>query len=279
MWIKKWINIMDKTTSARLLAEERFTSGWRPAKLLTGGNTKLEKSERTVGLSLAPANTSGYEVCASRSPECSKHCIHTSGMGSPNFHAPELPCNPVWVGRVIKTMWFFRERQSFMEKLYKDVANNRGASIRLNVFSDWIWERQMIEVSPELAARYGTLAGRFASVIDVFPDTQFYDYTKHAARMFRSRPKNYHLTFSLTENNSEQASRVLQAGMNVAAVVTRKEGYLFGYPVIDGDINDQRYLDPKASVVGLSPKGSLVTNQSSEFIYEPRIPREAQAAA
>lgn len=61
-----WINIMNKTTQARLLAEERYNSGWRPARLLTGGNTKLEKSERTIGLSLAPANTSGHEVCVSK---------------------------------------------------------------------------------------------------------------------------------------------------------------------------------------------------------------------
>lgn len=56
---------MDKMSAAQRLAEERYNTGWRPARLLTGGNTKLEKSERTIGLSLAPANTSGQEVCAS----------------------------------------------------------------------------------------------------------------------------------------------------------------------------------------------------------------------
>ena len=63
---------MDKAHHARLLADQRYMSGWRPKKLLTGGNTKLEKSARTLGLSLAPANTSGYEVCASRSVECTQ---------------------------------------------------------------------------------------------------------------------------------------------------------------------------------------------------------------
>lgn len=75
---------MNKTDAARLLAEQSYMSGWRPRSLLSRGNAKLAKSERTIGLSLAPAKTSGYEVCASRSPECSLHCIHTSGMASPN---------------------------------------------------------------------------------------------------------------------------------------------------------------------------------------------------
>jgi hypothetical protein len=100
---------MNKTETARLLAEQSYMSGWRPKTLLSRGNAKLEKSERTLGLSLAPASTSGYEVCASRSPECSRHCIHTSGMASPFLHSPTMPCNPVWVSRALKTIWFFRD--------------------------------------------------------------------------------------------------------------------------------------------------------------------------
>lgn len=269
---------MTKVTQARLLAEQRYMSGWRPKSLLTAGNTKLEKTERTIGLSLAPANTSGFEVCASRSPECTKHCIFTSGMGSPDFHSPSVPCNPVWVGRIVKTLWFFRDRPAFMNQLYRNIANNRDASIRLNVFSDWMWERQVIDVTPEMAKKYGTKSGRFSSVLEVFPDVQFYDYTKHYARMFRPRPKNYHLTFSLTENNREQAEQVLAAGMNVAAVLSSKVGSFLGYPIVDGDLSDLRFLDPSVSVVGLKPKGSL-SKQASEFVYEPTLLWPVAAAA
>ncbi|WP_425426663.1 GP88 family protein [Antarctobacter heliothermus] len=38
--------------------------------------------------------------------------------------------------------------------------------------------------------------------MEIFPETTFYDYTKHHKRMFRERPQNYHLTFSLHEKNS-----------------------------------------------------------------------------
>jgi hypothetical protein len=71
---------MEKPEHARLLAEEKYMSGWRPKNLLSGGNTKLAKSARTLGLSLAPANTSGFEFCASRTPECTKHRISTYDM-------------------------------------------------------------------------------------------------------------------------------------------------------------------------------------------------------
>lgn len=36
--------------------------------------------------------------------------------------------------------------------------------------------------------------------------------------------------------------------------------------VIDGDLNDLRFLDPKGVVVGLSAKGSLAKNDKSGFV-------------
>lgn len=75
-------------------AQTRFEAGWRPKRLL-GDNTKLAKAEklgyRNLGLSLAPANISGYEVCASRSPLCTKHCIFGSGKGI--FHTVASRCS------------------------------------------------------------------------------------------------------------------------------------------------------------------------------------------
>lgn len=241
---------MDIYDNARREAEARFTAGWRPQNLLGKDNVKLLKAAkmnwRGLGLSLAPANISGWEVCASRSPECTEHCLFTSGRGAPHFTRKD-GTNPVWMGRIFRTIWFFRARDEFMAQLHKEVSRNQDAAIRLNVFSDWQWERQF----PELFAD--------------FPNTQFYDYTKHFKRMFRPRPKNYDLTFSLHEQNEHHAREVLDAGLNVAAVTKEIGGTLFGYPVIDGDEHDLRFLDPSPSVVGLRPKGSL---KSGGMIYD-----------
>ena len=243
---------MDIYENARREAEARFAAGWRPRSLLGKDNVKLmkagKKKWRGLGLSLAPANISGWETCASRSPECTKHCIFSSGRGAPNFQRKD-GSHPVWMGRIFRTIWYFRARDEFIAQLRHEISRNQDAAIRLNVFSDIQWERQ------------------FREIITDFPDTQFYDYTKHFKRMFRDRPENYHLTFSLHENNHEQAREVLRAGMNVAAVTDKIGGSLFGYPVIDGDDHDLRFLDPTPCVVGLRPKGSLKTDLEKELVY------------
>lgn len=98
-----------------------------------------------------------------------------------------------------------------------------------------------------------------------FPDVQFYDYTKIPRPWTRARA-NYHLTFSLSESNFQDAWKALQHGMNVAVVMdVRKSGELpgewRGVPVVDGDTHDLRFLDAKrgrsgfGSVIGLRAKG------------------------
>lgn len=244
---------MDIYENARREAEARWAAGWRPKNLLGKDNVKLmkaaKKNWRGLGLSLAPAQVSGWETCASRSPECTKHCLFTSGRGAPHFTRKD-GSNPIWMGRIFRTIWYFRGRDEFITQLMSEIDKNQDAAIRLNVFSDIQWERQ------------------FPEIMSSFPDTQFYDYTKHFKRMFRDRPNNYHLTFSLHENNAKQAREVLQAGMNIAAVTEEIGGSLFGYPVIDGDDHDLRFLDPSPCVVGLRAKGSLKTDQQKEMVYE-----------
>ena len=199
---------------------------------------KCRSSGRGLGLSLTPANISGWEVCASRSPECTRHCLFTSGRGAAHFTRRD-GSHPVWMGRIFRTIWFFKARDEFMDRLVHEIDRNRDAAIRLNVFSDWQWERQR------------------PNIFEAFPEVQFYDYTKHFKRMFRPRPANYHLTFSLHEENRHLAPSVLGAGMNVAVVTPNPCGMVFGHRVIDGDEHDLRFLDPAPMVVGLRPKGTL----------------------
>ena len=246
---------MDQYDAARREAEARFEAGWRPQRLMATENLKLKKASkknmRGLGLSLAPANVSGWEVCASRSPQCTKYCIFSAGHG---FR------HQVKMGRIFRTIWFFRARDEFMAQLMSEIDRNQDAAIRLNVFSDIMWERL------------------FPEVFSNFPKTHFYDYTKHFKRMFRARPENYHLTFSLHENNEQQAREVLRAGMNIAAVTDQVGGTLFGHQVIDGDEHDLRFLDPAPVVVGLSPKGSLRTDTNQEFVYATGSETHSEAA-
>jgi hypothetical protein len=224
-------------------------------KLLTqgGDNTKLRKSDGaesgyiTYGLSLAPNKLSGYQVCPHASAGCIKSCIYTSGMGGVFRNIPR--------SRIAKTRLFFQNRELFLSMLFKELYSARRKAkklgkklaVRLNVFSDLPWEK----LCPEL--------------FWVFPDVQFYDYTKSFQRSMshatdRAFPANYHLTFSRSETNGEEAKRVLLVGGNVAVVFDRaSKGNLpetwSGFRVINGDATDLRFLDEQGVVIGLFAKG------------------------
>jgi hypothetical protein len=235
-------------------------------------NAKLNKSNKasakyvTRGLSLAPANASGHEVCASRSPGCTQACIFTSGHARIFKHINRA--------RIAKTRLFFQQRDVFLSmlnqeiKYWKRYAERKGKklAIRLNVFSDILWEKLV----PEL----------FTS----FADVQYYDYTKHAKRMAAfelSRehkdsvffPLNYHLTFSRSETNIKEFTTVCTYKYSNATVVFNSKDLpkmYAGRKVINGDMTDLRFLDKVGVIVGLYAKGKGKVD-SSGFVVPTEI--------
>jgi hypothetical protein len=126
----------------------------------------------------------------------------------------------------------------------KAKAEKKGMkfSVRLNGTSD---------LQPTLFKHNGKV------LFDIFPDVQFYDYTKVANR-FRliQQYKNYDLTFSYSGHNWNDCEHVLNNDYGRVAVVFEKnlpETYK-GYKVIDGDAYDMRYVDDKKVIVGLKFK-------------------------
>lgn len=155
--------------------------------------------------------------------------------------------NAIQEARVRKTRLFFEDRAAFMTQLEKDIragikmAARKGLIpvFRLNGTSDIRWETVPTTSGP--------------NIMTVFPDIQFYDYTKIVNR--RDLPTNYYLTFSLSESNDTDAAIMLARGFNVAAVFKSLPATFMGYPVIDGDETDLRFLDPNGAIVGLKAKG------------------------
>ncbi len=237
-------------------------------------DSKTVKGEKlgylTGILYLAPGDLSGREVCPKRSAGCTASCL--------GAHAGRVVFLPsVMKSRLAKTDWYFNERESFMAQLVKDInalirkAKREGLTpvVRLNGSSDIPWER--------VPAFKSEVAGKVISfsIMELFPDVQFYDYTKRSNR--RDLPSNYHLTFSLAEDNDAAAYEALGNGMNVAAVFhTVPTEYVFGpkvsmgprtivYPVIDGDASDLRFLDEAPAsgcIVGLKAKGGAKADTS-----------------
>ena len=115
--------------------------------------------------------------------------------------------------------------------------------------SDIPWER--------VPVTFGGLD--FANIMDLFPEVQFYDYTKITKRAIAfgqgNMPHNYHLTFSLNEDNDGAAREVLHHGGNVAVVFFTVPEVYMNAEVIDGDETDVRFRDRPFVVVGLKAKG------------------------
>lgn len=201
-------------------------------------------------LYLAPYDLSGRQVCPKASAGCAAACLNTAGRGV---------YTNVQESRIAKTQRFFNDRKGFIANLVKDIeALIRKAArermipvVRLNGTSDMPWEKFA-------CVRDGV---KYDSLIEAFPEINWYDYTKILNRHKALSLPNYHLTFSLSEDNDKDAVKALAQGYNVAVVMDVKRNEpkpatWGGYPVIDGDETDLRFLDPKGGyIVALFPKG------------------------
>lgn len=230
-------------------------------KLLTTSNTKIKKGEKlgfmTFGIHLAPAKLSGFNTCPSASNGCAAACLNTAGMGV---------YSTVQSARIAKTLLFFKQRDSFMTQLVKEIAaavkksvkNEMIPCFRLNLTSDLAWEK---------------IRHNGQTIFELFPDVQFYDYSKVLSRMSSflagELPKNYHLTFSRSESNELAVNAILASGGNVAAVFRGALPKTWqGKKVVSGDESDLRFKDPKGVIVGLVEKGKA-KKDSSGFVLEP----------
>lgn len=220
----------------------------------------------TFVLHLAPADVSSHEVCPMRTAACTFFCLNTAGRGA---------FDSVQAARIRKTRLYFTDRALFMAMLAADIrkairyAKKRKykAAFRLNGTSDIPWHRVPVEGA--------------ACLMDLFPEEQFYDYTKVAKRILRETlPRNYHLTFSLTEDNDAVAAQVLAQGGNVAAIFRSRKAVesllqagsytLAGFtaPLVDGDDSDLRFLDPAGSIIALYAKGTKARRDTSGMVRD-----------
>jgi hypothetical protein len=229
--------------------------------LLTVGNPKLLKGQKQGYLSsvlhLAPADLSGKNTCPKATAGCKAACLNTAGRGG-IFKKGEST-NVIQQARIRKTKAFFADRQSFMNELVLEIAKTITKAekqglipvFRLNGTSDIAWEK------------YEVISGK--NIFQMFPEVQFYDYTKILGRKVSHIP-NYHLTFSKADGNDMDVRLAASNGMNIAAVFKELPEKYIGRPVINGDDTDLRFLDPKGVIVGLKAKGKAKKDTSGFVI-------------
>jgi hypothetical protein len=220
--------------------------------LLSAANHKQEKGAGyvSVGLTLTPRATgrAGRNLCPFATRGCARSCF----AGYDRLAWPQVKR-----AAVARTLLLGRHPDHFQAILTADIARELTRAgrlpmvVRLNVVSDVAWEREC----PRLFAD--------------FPAVQFMDYTKDISRVLDvTRPANYHLTFSRSEANEQECRRVLGSGHNVT-MVFRKPPFpatYWGYPVIDGDRNDLRFLDPAPCIVALKAKGAGARRDTTGFV-------------
>jgi hypothetical protein len=210
-------------------------------------STKIEKSNnygteyRTSIMYALPAMQSGHNACGD-SGACAQVCIDTTGR---------MPM--VRQAREHRSDLFYNDRAAFGEQLISetqgDIRRNDKKGLktaqRLNGTTDYAWEHIRFDGQ---------------SMMDRFPDVQFYDYSKSVKRarqhLSGAMPDNYHLTFSRSENTQDSlVVELVEAGQNVAVVFDVVPETWLGLEVINGDKHDLRFTDPVGVVVGLKSKG------------------------
>jgi len=192
-------------------------------------------------LYLAPYTLSGVNLCPfAKVAECHVACLNTAGRG--NF-------SNVKNARLRKAKLFNENRGEFFAQLIEDIHKLKAqakkqklqAVIRLNGTSDIEFEN--IKVTGDY------------TIFNLFPDLQFYDYTKNPNR--KNLPDNYDLTFSYSgvESFIKFNRQALANNMRVATVFKILPAEFMGREVINGDDHDARFIEDKNIIVGLKAKG------------------------
>lgn len=260
--------------------------------LSVSSDAKTVKGEKigflTGVLYLAAADNSGFNVCAlAGKAQCAAGCLFKAGRGI---------MSNVEEGRLNRTLVFFHHRGPFMVQLARNIASlvkrarkaGQTPLIRLNGTSDIKWERVDLVIDAETAYFIGCAPGYYENIMSVFPDVQFYDYTKIPNR--DERPANYDLTFSYSgvESFAPYVAQAMAKRMRIAVVFRTARNmpkYFKGLPVINGDETDVRHLDPQGVIVGLYAKGPAQYDESGFVVDMPgdaaklRNPQKGAAAA
>jgi len=205
-------------------------------------------NELVYTIYFAPANSSGYEVCPGRTKECTIACLNLSGHNRMDIHE-----NTINKARIKRTKLFFEHREFTVRWIIAEInlAKNRAKrlgynfSVRLNNTSD---------ISPE--EFYIIENGKKRNLLEIFPDVIFYDYTKVGSRInLVKKYSNYDLTFSFNGHNKILCEKMLKNNVRVAVVFNGELPDTFmNHEVINGDLYDMRYKEPKNVIVGLHYK-------------------------
>jgi hypothetical protein len=132
--------------------------------------------------------------------------------------------------------------------------------IRLNGTSDIKWENIGFEYQGK----------SYDNIMQLFPDTQFYDYTKIVNR--DNIPANYDLTFSYSGKTEylKYVNKAIEKKMRLAVVFKDKHNLpdeFMNLSVVNGDNSDIRHLDEHGVIVALYAKGKAKKDNTGFVVH------------
>jgi hypothetical protein len=221
-------------------------------------SAKMAKSgkynELVYSVYLASSDASGYNVCPMANVFCKNACLNYAGYGR---------YNNIQQSRIKKTRLFFENRELFMKILFHEIEKYRKKAIKEQ-------KRFSVRFNATSDINLKQLKLNGVNVLEQFPGVQFYDYTKVYKYLFLANEySNLDMTFSYSGENWDECQSALDNGFRVSAIFQEQlPDYFRGYPVIDGDSYDMRYLDPNNVIVGLRVK-NVPKQQLEQFDENP----------
>ena len=227
-----------------------------PYKTILGtASAKTVKGEKIGYLTAIVYLKPSIKICPlSKLAGCLNPCLQSAGRGA---------FNSVIAAREAKTRFYFENKEAFLLSIAADIwtlvntAANKMLTplVRLNGTSDIDYENLIVCDDK--------------NIFQLFPDVQFYDYTKHPSRNIAGKtPGNYDLTYSysgITPHNVTIKGILNPSNSRVAVVFQNQKDIptnFRGWVTIDGDNTDVRHIEPKSVVVALYAKGKAKRDYS-----------------
>ena len=235
----------------------QFKAYYKKNNILTiNSDPKTIKGTKKVYLTailyLSPHKISGKNLCLFASIGCINACLNIAGRGAMNFTQK---------ARLNRSLFYIKDKQAFMLNIVNRINNfvkyaknkNMIPVIRLNGTSDIMLERIKINYQGKT----------YNNIMEIFPDVQFYDYTKAPLKIKKNLPSNYDITYSYSDKATAFNESMEYLKNNKARVSVVFSGDLpknwNGFKVVNADESDLRFLEPKNVICGLKFKGSKKT--------------------
>lgn len=225
---------------------------YRP--ILGEASAKTVKGEKIGYLTAICYLVPDAKLCPfARLAGCFEPCLKSAGRGA---------FNAVQRARAAKTLFFYENQRAFMLSMCADVWTESRRAERLGL-------ELLVRPNGTSDIPYENIKIGGLTIFQMFPDVQFYDYTKHPSRNLTGKTAgNYDLTYSFSMLTPKQIS--IKGLSNTAnqrtAVVFQNRSDIpesfRGWPVINGDDTDVRHIEPQQVVVALYAKGKAKKDYS-----------------